>query len=129
MDTQPTPINPEQQPAATSSPEATPSPELNAVPAPGPTTPAPVSAQPVLTADEVAAVIASTPAVTSAAIPGTPDTAVDQDVIEPEWVDKAESVIQETAGNPYAEEEAVENLQIDYLQKRYGHEVKKPEGH
>jgi len=32
--------------------------------------------------------------------------------IEPEWVDQAESVIAKTAGDPHAEEEAVEALQL-----------------
>jgi len=81
-----------------------------------------------LTAADVAAAIAAMPT------PGAPQpvvsaplAAADQDVVEPEWVDAAEKTIQQTAGNPYAEEEAVEALQIDYLKKRYGYEVKKPE--
>jgi hypothetical protein len=79
-----------------------------------------------LTADEVAAAIAatSTPGEVPTSVP-TPATAADQDLIEPEWVNKAEQVVKETEGNPYAEEEGVENLQVDYLKKRYGHEVKK----
>jgi hypothetical protein len=56
-----------------------------------------------------------------------PLEAADVDVIEPEWVDKAEQVVAQTAGNPFAEEEGIENLQVDYLKQRYGHEVKKPE--
>lgn len=80
-----------------------------------------------LTADEVAAAIAATPTVGTAspANDPAPAAAADQDVIEPEWVDKAERVIEQNSGNPFAEEEAVENLQVDYLQKRYGHSVKK----
>lgn len=81
-----------------------------------------------LTAADVAAAIAAMPAPgTPAAVAPTPTVAADQDVVEPEWVDAAEKTIEQTAGNPYAEEEAIEALQIDYLKKRYGYEVKKPE--
>lgn len=66
------------------------------------------------------------PAVSSAPQVG-PQTAEDVDVIEKEWVDQAEKIIDETKGDPYVEEEAVESLQQDYLMKRYGHQVKKPE--
>ena len=66
----------------------------------------------------------ATPAQTPVAGPAT---ANDQDVIEPEWVKKAEEVIDKTAGKPHEEEEQVEDLQIDYLQKRYGKTVKKSE--
>jgi hypothetical protein len=48
------------------------------------------------------------------------------DVIEPEWVDKAEEVVRAHHGDPYGEEEAVEVLQEDYLQKRYGISVADP---
>ena len=56
---------------------------------------------------------------------GNPIVANDQDVIEKEWVDKAEDVIEKTAGDPHAEEEAVEDLQIDYMKKRYNKDIKK----
>jgi hypothetical protein len=55
-----------------------------------------------------------------------PSVANDVDVIEPEWVDKAEQVVRERAGDPYAEEEAIEDLQQDYLKKRYGYSVGDP---
>jgi hypothetical protein len=50
----------------------------------------------------------------------------DVDVIEPEWVNKAEQVVAQHQGDPYGEEEAIEDLQRDYLQKRYGHTVGDP---
>ena len=57
-----------------------------------------------------------------------PATASDDvDVIEKEWVDKAEAVVKQTEGDPHAEEEAVEDLQTDYLKKRYNHTVDKPQ--
>lgn len=56
-----------------------------------------------------------------------PNLAADVDVIEPEWVDKAEEVVRAHLGDPYGEEEAVEALQEDYLQKRYGFTVHEPD--
>lgn len=58
----------------------------------------------------------------------SPAQAGDVDVIEKEWVDQANAVIEQTKDDPYTEEEAVESLQQDYLKKRYGHDVKKPNG-
>jgi len=57
-----------------------------------------------------------------------PATADDVDVIEPEWVEKAEQTVRSHYGDPYAEEEAVEELQVDYLKKRYGYNVADPNG-
>jgi hypothetical protein len=93
-------------------------------PAATPTTPPPK-----LTADQVAAAIAATPG--PGAKPATaplPGVAGDVDVIEPEWVDKAEEVVKAHHGDPYGEEEAIEELQEDYLQKRYGIKVADPNG-
>lgn len=68
------------------------------------------------------------PAVGISPIPpnsSNPVLAGDVDVIEKEWVDQAEAIIARTAGDPHAEEEAIEDLQIDYMKKRYGKDVAK----
>ena len=57
----------------------------------------------------------------------SPAIAEDVDVIEKEWVDKAESIIEATKNDPFEEEEQVETLQLDYLDKRYNHKVDKPQ--
>jgi hypothetical protein len=57
--------------------------------------------------------------------PPNPAQAGDVDVIEKEWVDQANLIVNQTKEDPYQEEEAIESLQTDYLKKRYGHEVKK----
>ncbi|HUC19898.1 MAG TPA: hypothetical protein VMR98_00165 [Candidatus Polarisedimenticolaceae bacterium] len=69
------------------------------------------------------------PALPAPPVPATPNPIVanDTDVIEKEWVDQANKIIEQTKNDPYVEEEAVEALQVDYLKKRYGHEVKKPD--
>lgn len=54
----------------------------------------------------------------------TPLIADDVDVIEMEWVNKAKDIIKKTRQDPHAQEQAVEKLQIDYLKKRYGKDVK-----
>ncbi len=57
----------------------------------------------------------------------SPIAAADDDVIEKEWVNKAKKVIHETKGDPYAKEREVSKLQADYMQKRYGKQVKMPD--
>ena len=97
-------------------------------PTPG-STPAPQAAAasqaaPVLSADDVAAAIAAVPGASqSGGASPLPASAGDVDVIEPEWVDKAESEVRAHQGDPYGEEEAIEKLQQDYLSKRYGRSV------
>jgi hypothetical protein len=60
----------------------------------------------------------SAPASTSAT--SSPIVAADQDVIEKEWVDKAKKIISETKDDPHKRSAQVNDLQKDYLQKRYG---------
>ena len=92
-----------------------------AVPDPQAGAPLPVAPTTIPTAPTPTQAVA-TPA---PAVSTTPATAEDVDVIEKEWVDKAEAVVKQTEGDPHAEEEAVEELQTDYLQKRYNHTVDK----
>lgn len=50
----------------------------------------------------------------------TPLVAADEDLIEKEWVDKAKEIIEQTKDDPHARTLKVNELQRDYLQKRYG---------
>jgi hypothetical protein len=50
----------------------------------------------------------------------TPLVAADEDLIEKEWVDKAKEIIEQTKDDPFARTAKVNELQRDYLQKRYG---------
>lgn len=91
--------------------------------------PAPAAAQNVSVPQQPAPVPASAPAVPAgapAAVP-TPAVADDVDVIEPEWIEKAEDVVRTHQGDPYGEEKAIEHLQVDYLKKRYGFSVAEPD--
>ena len=53
----------------------------------------------------------------------SPLVAADEDLIEKEWVDKAKEIIQNTRDDPHARTQRVNQLQRDYLQKRYGRVV------
>lgn len=49
-----------------------------------------------------------------------PATAADEDVIEKEWIDKSKEIVLSTQGDPHARTDKVNQLQRDYIQKRYG---------
>jgi hypothetical protein len=121
----PTPSTGETQPAPVA-PEAAPQPGTT----PNPAAAMPPPVVPVDPAQAAAQAPAPQPGANPnpAAAPAMPAVAADVDVIEKEWVDKANDTINKTKDDPYREEEEVEALQIDYLKKRYGHEVKKPGG-
>lgn len=89
---------------------------------------APAPAQPVAQVSVVPPSGTPTPVVpaTAPSTTGTPTTADDVDVIEKEWVDAAQAVVEKNVDDPHAEEEGFENLQVDYLKKRYGKDIKKP---
>lgn len=52
-----------------------------------------------------------------------PTIAADEDLIEKEWVDRAKKIVAETQNDPHQREEAINQLQRDYLKKRYGREM------
>jgi hypothetical protein len=56
-------------------------------------------------------------------VTSSPVTAADDEVIEKEWVDKAKQIILETRDDPHSRTEKVNQLQKDYLKKRYGKEL------
>lgn len=53
-----------------------------------------------------------------------PALAEDRDVIETEWVNKAEQIVSKTRHDPYQQAKALNALKADYIRKRYGKEVK-----
>lgn len=59
----------------------------------------------------------------STEIPDVPSVAADEDLIEKEWVDKAKKIISETKEDPYARDEEVSKLQVEYIKKRYGRSI------
>jgi hypothetical protein len=127
----PVPGSPEQplapgieRPAAPVAPEVAPPPPAAAPSLPLPPVPPALPPTPPPPAPSTVTAPATPP---SPAIGPTPSAAGDVDVIEKEWVDQADKIIEQTKGDPYVEEEAEEALQQDYLKKRYNHDVKKPD--
>lgn len=55
-----------------------------------------------------------------------PLIAGDDDLIEKEWVEKAKRIISETHDDPYTQDKAVNRLQADYINKRYGRKLGLP---
>ncbi len=105
----PTGPRPEQSPMPAPAPERA----AEAAPAPGGSMSPPPAGQPAgpkLTPQDVAAALAAVPnpvaPVSNVPLPGSAD---DIDVIEPEWVAKAEEVVVQHQGDPYSEEEAIED--------------------
>lgn len=56
-------------------------------------------------------------------VSSSPAVAEDVDVIEKEWVDKAKQIISSTKDDPYKRSAQVNELQRDYLKKRYGKDL------
>lgn len=110
---------PENKPSAT--PEQMPAAATEAKPA-SPADNTPSDPVVVVPAAQTSAPVAQAPAPQKTATPATAD---DVDVIEKEWVEAAEKVVHEHSDDPHAEEEAFEDLQVDYLKKRYGKDIKK----
>ncbi|MBI2798343.1 hypothetical protein HYX70_03555 [Candidatus Saccharibacteria bacterium] len=96
----------EQQPQANPAPQA-------ATPPPAPASP--LTQQPAAQPDPLA----------QAGVKTRPETldADDIDLIEKEWVDTVDDVIEHTKDDPYTEEEAQQSLSKTYLKKRFGIDV------
>lgn len=108
---------PEQQPSVPAAPEVQPQ-----APQPsGPSVPATPPVMPPI--NPVPGTGAPTPPPDGSSGQG-PAIADDVDVIEKEWVDETNKIVNATKQDPYMEERAIEDLQTDYLKKRYGKEVK-----
>lgn len=71
----------------------------------------------------IAPVVDPADPVASQPITDSPAIAGDEDVIEKEWVDKAKKIIQETKDDPFGRSSRVNQLQKDYLMKRYNKEL------
>jgi hypothetical protein len=85
--------------------------------------PGPPSTAPIPVPAPVAPVSAVAPPATSSA----PSVAADDDVIEKEWINMAKKVLSLTKGDPFQKGHEISKLQADYLEKRYGKQVKVPE--
>lgn len=75
-----------------------------------------------VTADDQAAT-ASTDAPPASSTKPAPPPAAEVDVIEPVWVKKAEEAVAAHRDDPHAQDEAVGDVQAEYLKQRYGIDV------
>ncbi len=88
------------------------------------------TSQSVSAADDAVVIDDNTPSTAATTAPDgsivadEPLLADDVDVIEKEWVEKAKKIVNATREDPYLQEKEVSKLQADYLQKRYGKQVK-----
>jgi hypothetical protein len=48
----------------------------------------------------------------------------DKDIIEPEWVNKAKSIVAHSRDDPYKQSEDLTVFKADYMQKRYNKTIK-----
>ena len=53
-----------------------------------------------------------------------PAVADDLDLIEKEWVEKAKAIVTQTRSDPYNQNKEMNRFKADYMQKRYGKEIK-----
>ena len=60
----------------------------------------------------------------SSADHATPAIADDGDLIEKEWVHKVKQILTASADNPYEQNRQLTRLRADYMQKRYGKDIK-----
>jgi hypothetical protein len=67
------------------------------------------------------------PAPLPAANADTPAQAADNDVIEPEWINKIKQIVAETHDDPFQQVRRLNQLKADYMQKRYNRTVKLPD--
>lgn len=54
----------------------------------------------------------------------SPAVADDLDLIEKEWVEKAKQIVAQTRSDPHAQNKEMNRFKADYMQKRYGKEIK-----
>jgi hypothetical protein len=65
--------------------------------------------------------IASTAATTML---DAPLVAEDLDLIEKEWVRKAKDIVAATLGDPYRQNQKINEMKVDYIKKRYNKDIK-----
>jgi len=74
---------------------------------------------------------AANPVFQQTAVPAAPATSIttpavadDLDLIEKEWVEKAKAIVAQTHSDPHAQNREMNRFKADYMQKRYGKEIK-----
>ncbi len=78
-----------------------------------------------VTAPQVASVAQPVVSAASATVAPSSLSATDGGKLEKPWVDRADEIIEKTAQDPYAEEEAHEELSALYLKQRFNLDIKR----
>jgi hypothetical protein len=95
-------------------------------PVPTAATAQPITSQPATDPAAISAIFqqsSAVPAPTSSSTT-TPSVADDLDLIEKEWVDKAKAIVSSTKSDPFSQNKEMNRFKADYMQKRYGKEIK-----
>ncbi len=93
-------------------------------PAPAPANPSPAASQPAPPASAAAAQPATSADPSEATTAdGTPLIADDADLIEKAWVEKAKSLVDQTKGDPYKQNQEINKFKADYIKKRYNKDI------
>jgi hypothetical protein len=119
-------------PAASSSANMIPLvPTNEAYPSAPETAPSPGGSMPSLSQQPQPVSSAMPPVFQQSAVPAHPVTSItppavaeDLDLIEKEWVDKAKAIVAQTRNDPYTQNKEMNRFKADYMQKRYGKEIK-----
>ena len=61
------------------------------------------------------------------ASPATNLIAEDVDLIEKEWVERAKDIVHKTKDNPYLQNQALTQMKVDYIKKRYNKDIQMSE--
>jgi hypothetical protein len=54
-----------------------------------------------------------------------PEEALDNDLIEKEWIEKAKEIIEHTKDDPYEQQRALSATKADYMKKRFNRDLNK----
>lgn len=87
--------------------------------------PLPAAAQPVDPAAQTQAPAQPTSNLLNTPMPSAAD---DTDLIEREWVDKAKAIVEHTRADPHLQNQEINKMKADYIQKRYNRQIKIDEG-
>ena len=84
----------------------------------------PMPAAPAADVTDVPAVPAANEAPKTASATNAPELADDGDLIEKEWVLKVKQIVRATSNDPYEQNVQLTALKAEYMQKRYGKQIK-----
>jgi hypothetical protein len=73
--------------------------------------------------DSLASTIVQSNETQESLINENPLIAADEDLIEREWVDRAKQIVEATKDNPHQQDDEINKLSVDYIDKRYSKKI------